>query len=750
MNQLHRPTASALRPANCLPSVVRLSWLVAACFPLLAAAQPTAPAQRPAEVFQRLNADNWVPREVTLIDLGFTGPLVLGSPDTTRELYLPVPANVPLSGGEIKLNANYMRADGGRTTMLVSLDTYPVSSRPFALEKGDASLVLGVDGTPRPSGFVRLGLNWGTALGSDWICADGRTPGNVLRIEPDSKFTYRYDSSAVRDLTTAWGALPSVPVILISSKNLTGEAYDSAWRLGLALERVGKRSKIVALPSVGDTVDLTGVNVPPALRSVPAFAGLAQGGSYKLKDAAEVGALMSLGSTSAFRGDIIIADKAMTAAMGAAFDAVRTQLEATAPDAVGPYTDWRARSLDFSARPPASKEIMLARVFGRPTIVVASDAGAKAAGLFSAYWNRIAASPMMVVQAADQPTVDSSAVSLKYLGGKPGSFNVLANADWNTTFDIGAVAADGRVPATLVLDVSAAPSAARTPPVMSVFMNDILLGAKEMTADGKQERVTAPIPRYALAARNVLRVSFTRQLASDRCRETPEAYPVSVLPSSHMLLEKATPSDDFKGMVSRYATGAHVMVPAAYLADASATPPRVVRVAASTGVSPQNARFTAVTGDAIPAAGGAFLAMDLPLKDSKSKVKIEGGRVVMTGSNDKPFLDVTGLNNVGIVEVVKMGGDVGVAYRNTGTQSPAMDKPILLAQGDVAVIGANGLLGEINTADPSGRAVVQGEVRPWLLTVGYWWMLPVLAVVFMVALLVFASRMRRRAAGKKL
>ena len=750
MNQPHCLTASALGPTTCLPNVVRLSWLVAASFPLLAAAQPTARALRPAEVFQRLNADNWVAREVTLADLGFTGPVVLGLPDTTRELYLPVPANVPTSGGEIKLNANYMRADGGRTTMVVSLDSYPVSSRPFAQEKGDASLLLGVDGIPRPSGFVQLGISWGTALGADLICADGRTPGNVLRIEPDSKFTYRYDSSAVRDLTTAWGALPSVPVILISSKNLTGEAYDSAWRLGLALERVGKRSKIVALPAVGDTVDLAGVNVPPALRGVPAFAGLAQGGSYKLKDAAEVGALMSMGSTSQFRGDIVIADKAMKAAMGAAFDAVSAQLQTTAPGAVGPYDNWRKRSLDFSARPLAPKEIMLARSFGRPTIVVASDAGAKAAALFNAYWSRIAASPMMVVQSADQPDADSPAVSLKYLGGKPGSVNVLANADWITTFDIGAVDGDGRVPATLVLDVSAAPGAARTPPVMSVFMNDILLGVREMTTDGKQERVTAPIPRYALAAGNVLRVSFTRQLASDRGRETPEAYPVSVLPSSHMLLEKATPSDDFKGMVSRYATGAHVMVPAAYLADASATLPRVVRVAASTGVSPQNARFTAVTGDAIPAAGGAFLTMELPMKDSKSQVKIEGGRVVMTGGNDKPFLDVSGQNNVGIVEVVKMGGDVGVAYRTAGTQPPTMDKAILLAQGNVAVIGSNGLLGEINTADPSGPTVAGGEGRPWLLRASDWWLLPVLAVFFMVALLVFAGRKRRRAAGKSL
>ena len=339
-------------------------------------------------------------------------------------------------------------------------------------------------------------------------------------------------------------------------------------------------------------------------------------------------------------------------------------------------------------------------------------------------------------------------MSLKYLGGKPGSFDVLAHADWNATFDIGAVAADGRLPGTLVLDVAAAPSAARTPPVVSIYMNDILLGARQMDADGKLERITAPVPRYSLSARNILRVSFVRQLASDRCRETPEAYPVSVLPSSHMLLEKVTPSDDFNGMVSRYAAGAHVMVPAAYLADATNTLPRVVRLAASTGVSPVNARFTAVNGDVMPPAGGPFLAMELPLKDAKSRVKLDGGRVVMASSDDKVFLDVTGLNNVGIAEVVKIGADTGVMYRNAGTLPPSMDKTILLGQGDVAVIGTSGLLGEINTSDPTGRKVVGEQRKPWMLTGGYWWLLPVLGVVFMIALLVFASRRRRRASDE--
>ena len=744
------------RPSKHLAAQQRMArsiiWLFAACAPLLATAQrPSTVANNPADVFRRLTADNWVSREVTFAELGFTGPLVFGAPDSRREVYLPVPANVPLSNGEIKLSGNYLRANTGRTTLLISLDTYPVSSRAFALEKGDASILVGVDGAPRPNGFVRLGLNWETALAADQLCADGRAVGNVLRVEPESRFTYRYDSSAIRDLTTAWGALPAVPVILISANNLSSEAYDAAWRLGLALERAGKRTRMIALPAVGDTVNLERTSVPAGLRNVAAFAALSQGGIYKLKDAAEIGALLSLGQSGPFQADIIIADKAMAAAMGKALDALQAQLQSSAPEAVLPYTEWRTRSLDPVARPPVANQIQLANAFGRPAIIVAADAGAKAAGLFSSYWNRVAVGSVMLVGAAADPTVDardgSNAISLKYLGGKPGSFDVLAHADWNATFDIGAVAADGRVPGTLVLDVAAAPSAARTLPVVSIFMNDILIGARQMDATGKRERITAPIPRYALAARNTLRVSFVRQLASDRCRETPEAYPVSVLPSSHMLLVTAAPSDDFAGMVSRFARGAQVMVPASYLASAATTLPRVIRVAATTGVSPLNARFTAVSGETVPAPGGPFLSMELPFKDAKARVNLKDGHLIMSGDRDTVILDVTGLNNIAVVEVVKAGADTGVVYRNVGTEPPNMDKPLLLSQGDIAVIGSRGLLSEVNSADPGGRSVVHSDDSPWLLARGYWWMLPIIGIAFMIALLVFASRMRRRKAA---
>lgn len=740
---LHRSRASA-------PQFRRfMAGAAIAIIPMLSLGQPAPAAQggSPAEVFRRMSADNWIPRTVSFADLGFTGPLVLGYPDTLREIYLPVPTDVPLANASLQMDANFVRADGGRTTMILSLDGYPTSARGFTAERGDAGIALAIDGSPRPSGFVRFNIDWRTAVGRENTCADARTPGNLLRIEPTTRFTYRYDGSAVRDLSTAWSSLPSTPTILVASNKLSAQAYDSAWRVGVALERAGKRPVIRALPAVGDVVDLQGVSVPPALRSIPAFARLTEGGRHTIRDTAEIGALMALGAAGPLQADIVIADSAFGAAMGGSFEALGGQIQSASPDAVAPFGDWRTRYLDPWGKPLASNEVRLSNVFGRPTIIVAPDAGAKAAGLFTRIWQQVVLSPSVVIQAADEPRSDVTAVSLKYLGARPGSFDVLAHADWNATFDIGSIAADGRGPGTLVMDIAAAPSAARTPPIVSVFLNEVLLGAKEMEATGRRERIVAPIPRHALAARNVIRVSFTRQLASDRCRETPEPYPVSVLASSHMLLDKIEPGGDFSGLMSRFAAGGTVLVPASYLANSQDTLPRVIRLAATTGVSPVNAKFAPVADGAQPKIDGPFLSIDLPLEQaSASGVKMDGGRLYLAGSGDKPLIDVAGLNRVGLLEITKVGNATGARYRTLGQEAPAMDKPMQLSDGNVAIIGASGLRSEVNTVDPTGQGRLR-EAKPSLFERSYWWLLPVVVLAFFIALLVYASRVRRRRNG---
>jgi hypothetical protein len=667
-----QPTQPPLRPAEqATPALTP---------PQTSVFRPVDPARPGAPGAPGATADPnsvWVPRTVTFAELGFTEPVVLGYPDTIKEIYLPVPPGVNLSNATLQLNASYMRADGGRTTLVYAIDGAPVLANGLTADRGDASASIPIDGKPRPSGFVRLNIDWRTAVARENTCADARTPGNVLRIEPTSSFVFRYDGSAIRDLTTAWGALPAQPTILISSNNLSPELYDAAWRVGVALERAGKRPRIRTADGSGTAA------VQPG--AAPVAAGPAE-------------------------PDIVIA---------------------------GPG----------SGQTVGSKEIKLGNMNGRPVILVAPDAGAQAAGLFSRIWQQAAAGTAITVTAIEQPRSDSNAVSLQYLGAKPASFDVLAHADWNASFDIGSVAADGRGPGTLVIDVAAAPSAARTPPVVSVFMNDVLLGAKEMEANGKRERIVAPVPRYALQTRNVIRVSFVRQLASDRCRETPEPYPVSVLASSHMLLDKIEANSDFTGLMSKFSTGGTLLVPQSHLADAVNTLPRVIRLAASTGLSPTNAKFQPVADpNSRPKVSGPYLAIDVMPDGVAEGVKPEQDRLYLAGTKDRPLLDVRGLNRVGIIEVHGKGDNIGAVYRTLGPQAPSMEKPIMLSGGNLAIMGNNGLRTEVNTRDPSGQGAMK-EAQPGLFERGYWWLLPIVLVALFVGLLVLASRMRRRNAA---
>lgn len=675
--------AAALAALCLLPGWGTAQQNVQPTQPALSAPVTPPPANIPPQTAVFKPADTagvWVPRTVTFQDLGFTEPVVLGYPDTIREIYLPVPPGVNLTGATLQLDASYVRADGGRTTLVYAIDGAPATAQGFTADRGDASATIPVDGKPRPSGFVRLNIDWRTAIARENTCADARTPGNILRIEPTSRFVFRYDGSAIRDLTTAWGALPSKPTILISSNRLTPELYDAAWRVGVALERAGKRPIIRTADGSGTAA----MGAPAQPGAAPAPAGPAE-------------------------PDIVIA---------------------------GPGTGQQV----------GSKQIALGNMNGRPVILVAPDAGAQAAGLFSQIWTQAAAGTNLTVSAVDTPSnTDSNAVSLKYLGAKPASFDVLAHADWNATFDIGSVAADGKGPGTLVMDVAASPSAARTPPVVSVFMNDVLLGAKEMEANGKRERIVAPVPRYALQTRNVIRVSFVRQLASDRCRETPEPYPVSVLESSHLLLDKIEASSDFTGLMAKFSTGGTLLVPQSHLNDATATLPRVIRLAASTGLSPVKAKFQPVADGSQPKVEGAYLAVDVIPSGVGEGVKPEQDRLYLAGSKDRPLLDVRGLNRVGIIEVHGKGDNLGAVYRTLGQQPPSMEKPIQLSGGNLAIMGNNGLRTEVNTRDPSGQGVMK-EAQPGLFERGYWWLLPIVLVALFVGLLVFASRMRRRKA----
>jgi hypothetical protein len=696
------------------------------------------------DALQRLQGDTWVNRSFSLSDLGFGDDVLLSGFDSRQEFYLPVPQQLKLADATVDFRARYYKAEEGRTTMVLFINGRPVHSRRIEVSEGDASQLLKVDTNQRTNGFLRFRVNWQNNVGQR-ICEVERSTGNVLSVSADTRFNYRFSSSALTSLSDAWLTLPAHPTLMVASRKVSKATYDTAWRLGVALEQANRRVVVKSFPAPGDVIDTTGWQVPAGLASLPAFSGLAQGNAkHVLKDAAEVGALVVLGSSLA-TGDIAVVDTALQQEISAALDALGAQLGGDA-DAARSFASWRSLQTAVATGALPSHSIRLATLGARPVIVVAEDAGAKAAGVFADVWRSAMTTREVTVAEANTPDVlDRSAIRLTNLGGSDASFDVLARGDWTATIPLGAVAVNGRMPSDLVVDVAAAPGASSTRPVASVFWNNVLLSAKRLQADGRPERLDARIPGYALGLRNVVRVSFQRQPYSNDCNETPQAFPVNVLPTSYVRGGDSEPDGTFVGLLPLMSGTPQLIVPEAYLADAPASLMRVVRMAVAAGVTPIRAEFVVAEQGQAFTPSRPFLALQVPVDGATSKVVIKDAQLRINGKK-APWIDVDGLAHLSAVEVTSAHAQPGLLWQPLGAQTAAQDKPFVLNRGDIALIGAEGPVSWVDSTNPSASQPPRaGESAFYEWRRYFSWGVPLVsaALLMLLLLVVWAYRIRR-------
>ncbi|WP_367351652.1 cellulose biosynthesis cyclic di-GMP-binding regulatory protein BcsB [Achromobacter animicus] len=731
-----------------MPSSLQASDVRTLCRALLAAGllAPLAALASPAgDALRRLQSDDMVTRSTTLEDLGINEPVVLSNSDARQEFYLPVPRGVPVTDARLDFDARYTKGEPGRTSMVLWLDGVPQTAQRVADGEGSASRTLAVERRTRESGFLRLGVDWQSDIALRH-CESNRATGNALTISPQTRLSYRYDASAINSLDDAWGSLPGKPVLMVASRKLGQQAFDSAWRLGVAMERSGKRVAVRAFPAVGEAVDTRGLQAPAGLGQVPAFAALTGKETHKLANPAEIGALLVMGAP-AVAGDVVIADAALSTKYNEALDALQAQL-ASDPDAADAFKAWRQQRMPLAGAGLASKEIRLVSLGRQAVIAVAADAGAQGAGVFDTSWRRILASLQVQVQTALPPqSMQDGGVRLSTLGGSSASFDVVARADWNASFPLAAVTTDGRVPDELIMDVAAAPGASSTRPVASIFWNGILLGAKQLEADGRPERLTARVPGYALGVTNAVRVTFQRQPVSVDCNEIPQGYPVNVLPTSYVKPGKAQPDGTFVGLLPLMAGSPQVLIPDSYLADAPDNIKRVIGIAAASGVSATRAELSvSPAGQAVKPAR-AFLAMELPVDGAKPAVQVNERKQLKVAGKDTTLLDISGLTQLSTAEVVSAGGQEGVLWHTLGEQPGMTDAPFVLNRGNIAIIGAAGPVAWIDSANPDAShppGAGESAFFEWRRYIS--WSVPAISISLLVLLLflIFAMRVARR------
>lgn len=697
-----------------------------------------------ADGFSQLNRSVSVTRTVTLRELGLLSAVTLTAPDTRREFFLPVPADVPIHNATLQFDGGYVRGDGGRTTLLVSLDGSPVAARALDKADGGVNVNLGVDGGPRPVGFVRLGLGYASVI-SDNVCTDQTAIGNVLRVDPSTRLSYNFDPADVRDLRTAWSALPYAPMMTIAGTHLSEASLDTAWRTDALLQRDGKRPVTQAMPAVGATVDLRDVNVPPALRAIPAFNTLAAAASganashATLADAAELGALLALAPRSAFGPDVLVADDAMRATFNGALDALRAQVATSAPAMVAAFDAWRTGTANQIVGPLAAGEARVAHYGGRAVIVVGDNAGA---AVLARVWRPIDVSQRVVVhQIAPGARLQGNAILLSDLGGEPRSVDVHDTASWDASFDLAAASGKGKLPDEVVLDLAASPTLSNGAASATVYFNDVMIGAKLLSVDGRRERLTLKVPRYALARTNNLRVTFRRQ--PDAGCQARQSYPVAVLPSSFLKLADGTPGADFVGMAARYASQATVYVPHAYLDDAVHAIPRLAVLTGAAGVAPLPAHFEVVAAGATAKPGGPFLAADVALADETDPVQFSPDHLKLLSPKGDTLIDVSGLSRLGVVSVGKSGDATGIVYRSTGN-APVLTDKLQLSRGNVAVVDATGVLQRFDTAHPDDLAASGADSTQWVTQHWARWGIPFVLVILLLVLILVAQIARKR------
>lgn len=295
-------------------------WALGSLLGLGALFAQTASASALGDAIRQLGASDGLQRSVTLKELGIVDPVVLAG-TATQDFYLPVPRGLPLGDASIAFDSRYLKGEPGVSTVVISLNGTPAVSQTVPDGDGMLQRTLPVAQQARASDFVRLGVNWRSRNGQV-RCDDNHSLANSLTISPQTRLSYRVDPRDVRSIEDVWNTLPVRTTVLVAGRQLEQASFDSAWRIGASLQRNNRRMTVNALPAVGETLDLRGLEVPAALAGVPAFAAL-RGAEprHKLASEAELGALLMLGAAQV-SGDIVVADKALQQRLTSAFAAL--------------------------------------------------------------------------------------------------------------------------------------------------------------------------------------------------------------------------------------------------------------------------------------------------------------------------------------------------------------------------------------------------------------------------------------------
>jgi hypothetical protein len=626
---------------------------------------------------------------LTFADLGFSKGFRFANLDGRREIFVQMPQGFAINPSELVLMLDDMSAHDARRNLEILVNDRSAATIALDGKSSARTVRISLDNTKTQDGFLKISFQYSGAATQD-RCIDVRSVGDSLTIRPESAVEIDVDLAGVSDVATTAALMPREVAVVLPRRPLLPRDFVAALTVARSLVASGRR---VTFHYGYDTLPDLAKHGDPRRWS---------------------------------RGLVVIGSLAELSGY----------LDSQAATLAGPL-------------PTTSATLMAAHISGLPALMVADITVAQASRLIGSPW-LTATRGVAVVSIGDNPLpkLPPDRVSFTELGLAPGLAEVFGRADLTVAIDARALPAGTRA-ARLVLDVMIAPDGAGERAVVSVFVNERLLGSTVAQTDGPT-RFDLALPDGLVGTIANVRTLVQRRSAQGDCRFEPQGFPAEILGTSSVILTAAdTRARDFSDLVSRWANDLEILIPAA----AAERPERVLGMLSVVlnALSPEAA---AITVKLVPAGAAwspqaPFIGIsDAPPAGVTPRARFDRGRVMVVDRSDRTVLDLGGFETGAVAQVLTAGEYSGLWIKPLAADGILPTPAALrLDRGDVAFLDTAGValamsterdtLVKIAYPDQVSWFTVAERFRPWIL--GGFWLLA--TFVFLLAL---QSVLRRR------
>jgi hypothetical protein len=628
---------------------------------------------------------------VSLADIGFTDGFRFGNLGGRRQVFMPLPQGGEAMADEFVLVLEDVSAYEARRNLIVMIN--------------DRVATIGLDGhsttrvvrIPVPKvktkdGFLKLTFIYSGAATQD-RCIDVRSVGDSLIIRPESAVEVDVGPTNALDIPTTVALMPHEVAILLPKRRLSPTEIATAMTVARAFAASGHRTSFVQ--GTGDLPEISKV-----------------------------------GETRRWTRGLVMVGQ---------IDDVGTFIDAPLATVAGPV--------------PALGSMTAVRVSGVPALLVSEAAAGQVGRLLAS--SSLAATrglPVALVGEVSPAALPIDRVTFDQIGIPPIEAEVFGRADLTLTIDTRRLPA-GRRPLRILLDVMVAPDGDADRAVVSVFVNEHLLGSK-LAAIGEATRLDLPLPDGLAGTTLSVRAVVQRRSAQGDCRFEPQGYPAQILDSSAVVLGAADGQvRDFSDLAFRWADGVAVELPA----SAADAPVPVIGLLSEVLnlLTPPSATVSVslVAPGPVPTSKSPFLVVsEEPPQGSAPRVRFDRGRVAVSDHAGHTLLDLSGFTTGAVVQAVSAGNVPGMWIRPLASDgSLPTPSSLRLDRGDVAFVDHTGValamsterdtLLKISYPDQVSWLTIAERFRAWI--IGCVWLL--VTIVFLLGLQ--RSLRRRRAAS---